>query len=104
MLDWLLETLFPAGHDVRTVSDGLPPWGDPESADEFGLGGGGGDLEPEVLVSAYRQGVFPMYEEGEPVCWWSPDPRAVFDLDGLHVSKRLERTIRAGKFHVTFDQ
>jgi leucyl/phenylalanyl-tRNA--protein transferase len=103
MLDWLLETLFPVAHEPRDAADGLP-WVDPESADEFGLVGVGGELEPDVLLSAYRQGVFPMYEEGEPVCWWSPDPRAVFDLDRLHVSRRLARTIRSGKFVVTFDQ
>src|SRR5262249_62100581 len=100
MLDWLLETLFPAGHDVRVVSEG-PPWVDPQSSDEFGLVGVGGDLEPGVLLSAYRQGVFPVYEEGEPVCWGSPDPRAVFGLDGLHVSPRLERPIRSGPFERT---
>jgi leucyl/phenylalanyl-tRNA--protein transferase len=103
MLDWLLETLFPAGHAARDLAEGLP-WVDPESADEFGLVGVGGDLEPQVLLNAYQQGVFPMYEEGEPVCWWSPDPRAVFDLGGLHVSQRLARTSRSNKFHVTFDQ
>ena len=103
MLDWLLETLFPAGHAPRDLAEGLP-WVDPELADEFGLVGVGGNLEPHVLLSAYRQGVFPMYEECEPVCWWSPDPRAVFDLDGLHVSSRLERTIRSNKFQITFDQ
>lgn len=102
MLDWLLESLFPPG--LRAPSTDAQAWVDPESADEFGLVGVGGDLEPERLLIAYRQGVFPMFEEGEPICWWSPDPRAVFDLDRLHISRRLLRTIRSGKFRVTFDQ
>src|SRR5688572_28741764 len=104
MLDWLLETLFPAPHLPREAGDDSPAWVDPQSADEFGLVGVGGDLEPERLLSAYRQGVFPMFEEGEPICWWSPDPRAVFDLDRLHISRRLMRTLRSGKFRVTFDR
>ena len=62
-----------------------------EDADEDGLVGVGGDLKPDTLLEAYRSGVFPWYDEGMPVCWWSPDPRAVIELDGLHVSRRLAR-------------
>jgi leucyl/phenylalanyl-tRNA---protein transferase len=104
MLDWLLESLFPALHTPRELGDGALPWVDPESADECGLVGVGGDLDPDRLLTAYRQGVFPMFEEGEPICWWSPDPRALFDIDGLHVSRRLGRTIESRRFRVTFDQ
>ncbi len=102
MLDWLLESLFPPPAGTDREADCI--WVEPDLADPLGLVGVGGDLEPERLLSAYRQGIFPMYEEGEPICWWSPDPRAAFDLDGLHVSRRLERTIRSGKFGVTFNQ
>ena len=65
----------------------------------------GGRLSPEWLLDAYRHAIFPwpMWDD-EPIAWWSPDPRAIFELDGLHVSRRLERTIRSGKFHVTFNQ
>jgi leucyl/phenylalanyl-tRNA---protein transferase len=77
---------------------------DPEAADARGLVAVGGDLRPETLLTAYRSGVFPWYEEGLPVCWWSPDPRAVLPLDNLHVSRRLARTIRSGRFTVTFDR
>jgi leucyl/phenylalanyl-tRNA--protein transferase len=65
----------------------------------------GGRLSPEWLLDAYRHGIFPwpMWED-EPVAWWSPDPRAIIDLDGLHVSRRLRRTIRSEAFRVTFDQ
>jgi leucyl/phenylalanyl-tRNA---protein transferase len=75
-----------------------------EFADETGLVAVGGDLRPQRLLQAYRSGVFPWYGEGEPICWWSPDPRAIFELDGLHVSRRLARTIRSGRFQVTINQ
>jgi leucyl/phenylalanyl-tRNA--protein transferase len=65
----------------------------------------GGRLSPDWLLDAYSHGIFPwpMWED-EPIAWWSPDPRAVIELDGLHISRRLERTIRSGKFCVTCDR
>lgn len=79
-------------------------WLRPEQADATGLVAVGGDLRPERLLEAYRHGVFPWYDEDDPICWWSPDPRAVFELDGLHVSRRLLRTIRSGRFDVTVNR
>src|SRR5262249_31933509 len=73
----------------------------PEAADASGLVAVGGDLHPQRLLEAYRCGIFPWYDEDYPVCWWSPDPRAIFELDGLHVSRRLQRTVRSGRFRVT---
>jgi leucyl/phenylalanyl-tRNA--protein transferase len=73
----------------------------PESADDSGLVAVGGDLRPERLLLAYRRGIFPWYDEDEPVCWWSPDPRAIIELDGLHVSRRLRGTLRSGRFSFT---
>jgi leucyl/phenylalanyl-tRNA--protein transferase len=63
----------------------------------------GGDLKVERLLTAYRSGIFPYYEV-PPILWWSPDPRAIFELDRFHVSRRLARTVRSGRFRVTFDQ
>jgi leucyl/phenylalanyl-tRNA---protein transferase len=80
------------------------PFHDPEFADAEGLVGIGGDLRPGRLIRAYRRGIFPFFDETTPILWWSPDPRAVFELDGLHVSRRLARTIRSGKFQVTVDR
>jgi leucyl/phenylalanyl-tRNA--protein transferase len=77
---------------------------DPERADDYGLVAVGGDLRPELLLQAYSRGVFPWYDEGFPVCWWSPDPRAVFELDRFHVSRRLGRTLRSGRFTVTVNR
>ncbi|MFO0844366.1 MAG: leucyl/phenylalanyl-tRNA--protein transferase [Gemmataceae bacterium] len=81
-----------------------PVFPDPELFDEQGLIAVGGDLSPTRLLAAYRAGIFPWYGEDTPILWWSPDPRAIFELDGLHVSRRLARTVRGGKFQVTFDQ
>jgi leucyl/phenylalanyl-tRNA---protein transferase len=76
----------------------------PELADEFGLVAVGGDLSPARLLEAYRRGIFPWYDEQTPIMWWSPDPRAVFELDNVHLSRRLRRTIRSGRFTVTVNR
>jgi len=77
---------------------------DPEIADETGLVALGGDLRPERLLQAYRHGIFPWYAEGDPLCWWSPDPRAIIEIGGLHVARRLARTLRSGKFVCTVNR
>ncbi len=79
-------------------------WFDPATADPEGLVGAGGTLAPNTLRRGYRAGVFPWFNEGDPILWWSPDPRAVIELDGLHVSRRLARTIRSGKFRTTVNR
>ena len=76
----------------------------PSLADPDGLLAVGGNLEPETLLSAYQQGIFPWFDEDTPILWWSPDPRAILEFDNLYVSKRLARTIRTNKFQVTFNQ
>jgi leucyl/phenylalanyl-tRNA--protein transferase len=75
----------------------------PESADDSGLVAIGGDLRPEHLLEAYRRGIFPWYDPGDPICWWSPDPRAIVELDSLHISRRLRRTLRSGRFTFTIN-
>lgn len=74
---------------------------DPARADAEGLVAHGGDLEPSTLVAAYRRGIFPWPYDAASLLWWSPDPRAVLPVDGLHVSRRLARTLRGGRFHIT---
>ncbi|MFP3958531.1 MAG: leucyl/phenylalanyl-tRNA--protein transferase [Spirochaetaceae bacterium] len=76
----------------------------PEEADAHGLVAAGGNLSPGLLLSAYSQGIFPWYSEGEPILWWSPDPRFVLFPDELHVAKSLRRTLNHGAFSVTLDQ
>ena len=76
----------------------------PSLADPDGLLAVGGNLEPETLLSAYQQGIFPWFDEDTPILWWSPDPRAILEFENLYISKRLARTIRTNKFQVTFNQ
>jgi len=75
----------------------------PALAEPNGLLAVGGDLRLERLVAAYRNGIFPWYDAESPILWWSPDPRPVVLPGGLQVARRLERTIRSGKFKVTLD-
>jgi len=64
----------------------------------------GGDLSPERLLAAYKQGIFPWYEDGQPILWWSPDPRAVLLPENLHISRRLQRTRRQSIFRYSSDR
>lgn len=64
----------------------------------------GGDLQPELLLTAYRRGIFPWYSEGQPVLWWSPDPRAVIYPDRLHISRSLRRSCRKRGFVTTLNR
>ena len=68
-----------------------------------GLLAAGGDLSSARLINAYRSGIFPWYNEGEPILWWSPNPRTVIFPAHLKVSRSLRRTLRRGEFHVTLD-
>ena len=74
---------------------------DPRRADAEGLVAVGGDLSVPRLLLAYRSGIFPWTVA--PVTWWSPDPRAIFELDGLHVSRSLARLLRQAPFEVRLD-
>lgn len=81
------------------------PWISPREPDAPPLVGVGGNLQPPMLLRAYTEGIFPWFSEGDPLYWWSPEPRAIFDLyAGMYISKRLARTIRSGKFQITFNR
>ena len=71
--------------------------------DPDGLLAVGGKLSSARLLSAYRQGIFPWYSVGQPVLWWSPDPRCVLFPEQLKVSRSLRKTLRKGLFSVTLD-
>ncbi|MEE9575150.1 MAG: leucyl/phenylalanyl-tRNA--protein transferase [Gammaproteobacteria bacterium] len=64
----------------------------------------GGDLNPDRLLDAYRKGIFPWYSEGQPIMWWSPDPRCVLFPDELIISRSLKKSLRKHDYKVTFDQ
>lgn len=75
-----------------------------ETASEEGILAFGGDLSPERLLLAYRSGIFPWFEDDQPILWWSPDPRMVLFLDELKVSKSMRNILNRGAFKVTFNQ
>lgn len=64
----------------------------------------GGDLSARRLLDAYQRGIFPWYSSGEPILWWSPDPRMVLDPGEFRVSRSLRRSLRAGRWQVTLDR
>jgi len=72
--------------------------------DPDGLLAWGGDLSPERLLNAYRQGIFPWYSDDDPLLWWSPAQRCVIPVDKLHISRRLARQLRNGPVKVTADR
>ncbi|MBL8520685.1 MAG: leucyl/phenylalanyl-tRNA--protein transferase [Betaproteobacteria bacterium] len=90
MIDWL------------SAPSAFPP---PARAldDPNGLLCAGGDLTPDSIVKAYAGGIFPWYSEGQPILWWSPDPRMVLYPAEFKLSRSLAKTLRAGRFEVRFD-
>ena len=91
------------------------PWLDPRNDDQpfpaphralsepDGLLAAGGSLRPRRLLRAYRQGIFPWYSPGQPILWWSPNPRLVLFPEGVNISRSLRKTLRNGPFTVTAD-
>jgi leucyl/phenylalanyl-tRNA--protein transferase len=88
------------------------PWLDSESpfppletalARPNGLLAVGGDLSPSRLIDAYRRGIFPWFNEGEPILWWSPDPRMVLFPHELKISRSLRKTLKRGNYEIRAD-
>jgi leucyl/phenylalanyl-tRNA---protein transferase len=75
----------------------------PRLADPSGLLGVGGDLNPQRILLAYQMGIFPWYSQGQPILWWSPDPRMVLTADQVHVPRSLGKSIRKKPFRITLD-
>jgi leucyl/phenylalanyl-tRNA--protein transferase len=84
----------------ETSSIRFPPV---SSASPEGIVAVGGNLSPGVLLSAYRQGIFPWFSEGDPILWWSPDPRCVLFPGELHVSRSMQKLLRKNRFRVSLD-
>jgi leucyl/phenylalanyl-tRNA---protein transferase len=85
----------------------LPPprfdFPDARRADSNGLVGYGADFAAETVISAYVRGIFPWPHDDAEMLWFSPDPRTILPVAGLHIPRRLQRTIRGGRFRVTLD-
>ncbi|MEH6566302.1 MAG: leucyl/phenylalanyl-tRNA--protein transferase [Halopseudomonas sp.] len=69
-----------------------------------GLLAAGGDLSPERLLRAYRNGIFPWYGEGQPILWWCPDPRTVLAPSELHIARSMRKFIRQNEFTISLDR
>ena len=81
------------------------PFPDPELCEHpEGLLAWGGDLDPQRLLRAYAMGIFPWYEPGSPILWWSPDPRLIFRPGQVHVSRSLRKTLRQMDWKLTLDE
>jgi leucyl/phenylalanyl-tRNA--protein transferase len=76
----------------------------PELAEPEGLLGVGGDLDPDRVLLGYHLGIFPWYSQGDPILWWSPDPRMVLWTDEFHVPRSLGKIVRRGDYTVTADR
>ena len=85
-----------------TLLDHRLAFPDPAHADEEGLVAIGGDLSVKRLLLAYRSGIFPW--TAQPITWWSPDPRAIFELDHFRLPRRLAQLVRHQPFEVTLDR
>jgi leucyl/phenylalanyl-tRNA--protein transferase len=86
---------------LRGPDDAFP---DPHDFDAEGLVAVGGELTSKRLLSAYEHGIFPWYAEGILPMWWSPDPRGLMSVARLHVSHRLQRTLRRADFTLTWNR
>lgn len=87
--------LNPDNHDFPDPANALD---EPD-----GLLAVGGDLSPERILAAYHRGIFPWFNPGDPILWWSPSPRTVVYPNQLHLSKSLRKILRQGLYRVTFD-
>jgi leucyl/phenylalanyl-tRNA---protein transferase len=95
-----MRSLHWLSHDRRP--EAFPPVSE-ALTEPNGLLAAGGDLKPERLLAAYRQGIFPWYQDGQPILWWSPDPRAVLWPDSLRISRSLRRSLKKRRFDVRVD-
>lgn len=84
-------------------ADAFPPV-DQALREPDGLVASGGDLARARLLAAYSRGIFPWYDAGQPVLWWSPDPRAFLFNDKLRISRSLRKTLRRTQFELSFDR
>ncbi len=86
---------------IMNRGDSFP---DPRFASKSGLVAIGGDLSPHTLIQAYKKGIFPWYSEGDPILWWSPDPRMVLYPCDLKISKSLKKVLKKNRFKITFNR
>ena len=74
------------------------------ASDPEGFLAHGGDLEPETLLSAYQQGIFPWFNEGQPILWWSPDPRLILKTNEMKCSRSFKKRLRKNEYRISYDE
>lgn len=93
---------------IAWISQDDPPEAFPEISaaltEPDGLLAAGGDLRPERLLYAYRRGVFPWFDSGQPILWWSPDPRCVMLPESFHIARRLRRSVQRSPMEFSFNR
>jgi leucyl/phenylalanyl-tRNA--protein transferase len=87
--------------DPQDLSSHGPLWLPPDQATPEGIVGVGGELEPTTLLHAYRKGIFAWFNEGDPIIWWSPDPRAIIPLEAVHVPRRMRSLLNHHPYRIT---
>jgi leucyl/phenylalanyl-tRNA--protein transferase len=92
---------------ITWISSDDPPNAFPDIDNAFdvpdGLLAAGGDLSEERLLYAYAHGIFPWFNEGQPILWWSPDPRCILRPGEIHIPRRLRRSLRQSDFNIRFN-
>lgn len=86
----------------NVIANGFPPVSS-ALRDPDGLLAIGGNLSTKTLLDAYQHGIFPWYSSGQPILWWSPNPRCVLELDGLKISKSLNKTLHKNIYQISFN-
>jgi len=99
-----METSIEEDYYIPPLSKYSSTFPDPRHASDEGLLAYGGDLSSHRLLFAYKKGIFPWYSEGDPILWWSPNPRLLLYPDKFKLRKSFRRVLRSGKFTVTFDK
>lgn len=95
-----------AAHQPAFIAPGSAPDFPPDDSalhEPDGLIAIGGDLAPERLLAAYRRGIFPWYENGQPILWWTPDPRLILLPARFHAGRHVRRALRRRDFEIRFD-
>ena len=98
-----MGSMFDEDYFITEISKYSYTFPDPKVASDEGLLAYGGDLSPNRLLTAYRKGIFPWFNEGDPILWWSPNPRLILYPNEFKVSKSFRKVLRNKEYSVKFD-
>jgi leucyl/phenylalanyl-tRNA---protein transferase len=106
---WTRRNTWTTSPEATGIIRRLDPSGDfPPTSEALDYPNGllsiGGDLSAQRLISAYRRGIFPWYEQGQPILWWTPDPRSILFPQNLHIARSLRKTLARGAYSLGVDR